>query len=142
MGQELWSLPFLLVLLHTTGFCPDFAKEISFEVRSSLFSKMAQYPNKTFFLLHQHLCHKFGFCGDKQLNPCFFCLFPITFSDTEGKYTRSYTIVEFLVFNKYMAAYQQTKKQHEEVLVLPLIISIDIGFTGPYINHFLAKRNE
>ena len=40
--------------------------------RSLPFSQITQNLNKTSFLLHQHLPHEFGFCGDRQPNRIFF----------------------------------------------------------------------
>ena len=39
--------------------------------RSSPFSQVVQHLTKSSFLVHQHLPHVFGFCGDWQPNPCF-----------------------------------------------------------------------
>ena len=42
--------------------------------RSLPFSQIAQHLSKSPFLLHQHLPHEFGFCGNRQPSLCFFCL--------------------------------------------------------------------
>ena len=46
---------------------------------SSPFSQIVQHLNKTFCLLHQHLPHEFGFCGNRQQNLHFFIWLQLCF---------------------------------------------------------------
>ena len=71
MEQELWALPFLLVLLRTAGLCLGLAKEVGFETRILPFFQGMQHLNKTSFLFHQQLPLKFGFCGSRQMKSPF-----------------------------------------------------------------------
>lgn len=72
--------------------------------------------SKAYCLIHKHIVKykdvELHFvtqmaCVDDELWLSY--LFPITFSGTAGKYTLSYTIIEFLEFNKYTEGYYQTK---------------------------------
>ena len=51
MEQELWELPFVLVLMRVAGFCLGVAEEVRFEMGRPPFSQITQHPHKNLFTL-------------------------------------------------------------------------------------------